>query len=134
MEKGHSIHGLKYSNAYTDMSSEALSEDINKLKAAHLEVYEKLQQLEITAVAGYRKEVKYYAGPRIMLETKTSSDDTVSIKSQNAEILGDLIDKRPQIEVKGSSIKDSGHIYEVEDQDFIELIREINNSQKIGIC
>ncbi|MED4454643.1 alpha/beta hydrolase [Metabacillus fastidiosus] len=124
------INGLKYSNAYTDMSSEPLSEDINKLKAAYPKVYEKLQQVEITAVAGYRKEVKYYAGPRIMLETKTSSDDTVSIKSQNAEILGDLIDKRPQIEVKGSSIKDPGHIYEVEDEEFIALMREVNKKQK----
>ncbi|MED4533250.1 alpha/beta fold hydrolase [Metabacillus fastidiosus] len=129
-ENRNDIKGLEYSNAYTDMSSEPLSEDIHKLKSANPEVYDKLQKMEITAVAGYRKVVQYNPYARTTIETKTSSDDTVSIKSQHAEILGDLIDKRPQIEVKGNGVTDPGHIYEVEDKDFINIIEEVNEKQK----
>jgi len=88
--------GMDYSNAYTDMTSEPLSDDIHKLKSANPEIYRKLEEIDITAVAGYRIEQTvsfspyYYVPPK---DYKTSSDDTVSVKSQNAEILGDLIDE-----------------------------------------
>ncbi|MGG3797568.1 alpha/beta fold hydrolase [Metabacillus fastidiosus] len=108
-------NGLKYSNAYTDLSSEPLTEDINKLKSADPEVYKKLQKMEIKAVAGYKKSFGF----------KIPSDDVVSVESQNADILGDLIDERPEIEVEGMP----GHIYQIEDQDFINLMEEVNKNQ-----
>jgi len=125
--------GMDYSNAYTDMTSEPLSDDIRKLKAANPEIYRKLEEMDITAVAGYRTEYTinyspyYYSPPQ---EYKTNSDDTVSVESQNAEILGDLIDNRPQIEVKGKNTFDPGHVYEVTDSDFIAIIKETNIYQK----
>ena len=124
--------GMDYSNAYTDMTSEPLSDDIRKLKAANPEIYRKLEEMDITAVAGYRTEYTvnyspYYSAPP--QEYKTNSDDTVSVKSQNAEILGDLIDERPQIEVEGTNVFDPGHVYEVEDEDFIKIMKEVNIKQ-----
>ncbi|MED4460941.1 alpha/beta fold hydrolase [Metabacillus fastidiosus] len=124
------IKGMEYSNAYTDMSNEPLSEDIHKLKAANPEVYEKLQKMEITAAAGYRKVDYYDPFTGEKTEMKTHSDDTVSVKSQNAEILGNLIDKRPRIEVKGRGLTDPGHVYEVKDKEFVELMKEVNKQQK----
>ncbi|HZH60708.1 MAG TPA: alpha/beta fold hydrolase, partial [Metabacillus sp.] len=124
--------GMNYSNAYTDMTSEPLSDDIHHLKSANPEIYRKLEEMDITAVAGYRTEYTvnyspyYYSPPQ---EYKTNSDDTVSVKSQNAEILGDLIDERPQIEVEGTNMFDPGHVYEVEDEDFIKIIKEVNIKQ-----
>ncbi|MGG3889456.1 alpha/beta fold hydrolase [Metabacillus fastidiosus] len=107
--------GVKYSNAYTDMSTEPLLEDIHKLKAANPEVYDKLQKMDITAAGGYRK----------VWGVKFAGDDIVSLKSQNAEILEDLIDDRPQYQVKGIP----GHTNEVTDDDFINLIEEVNKNQ-----
>ncbi|AOP17423.1 hypothetical protein BL1202_04503 [Bacillus licheniformis] len=48
--------GKDYSNAYTDMDSKAMTDDINHLKSANPEVYQKLQKMDITAAAGYRTE------------------------------------------------------------------------------
>lgn len=123
-----------YSNAYTDMRSEPMTDDIHHLKPANPEVYRKLLDMDITASAGYRVEEMvsyspyYYQPPT---EYKTSSDDTVSLKSQNGEILGELIDHRPQFEIdKGSGVTDPAHIYEIKDSDYIELIKEVNDKQK----
>lgn len=125
---------MLYSNAYTDMRSEAMTDDIHHLKSANPEVYRKLLEMDITASAGYRTEQMvsyspyYYQPPT---DYKTSSDDTVSVKSQNGEILGDLIDERPQFEIdKGSGVTDPAHIYEIEDSDYIELIKEVNDKQR----
>lgn len=126
--------GMLYSNAYTDMRSEAMTDDIHQLKSANPEVYRKLLEMDITASAGYRVEQlvsysPYYYQPPT--DYKTSSDDTVSVKSQNGEALGDLIDERPQFEIdKGSGVTDPAHIYEIEDSDYIELIKEVNDKQK----
>lgn len=123
-----------YSNAYTDMRSEAMTDDIHHLKSANPEVYRKLLEMDITASAGYRIEQMvsyspyYYQPPT---DYKTSSDDTVSVKSQNGERLGELIDERPQFEIdKGSGVTDPAHIYEIEDSDYIDLIKEVNDKQK----
>jgi len=125
---------MLYSNAYTDMRSEAMTDDIHHLKSANPEVYRKLLEMDITASAGYRIEQMvsyspyYYQPPT---DYKTSSDDTVSVKSQNGEILGELIDERPQFEIdKGSGVTDPAHIYEIEDSDYIDLIKEVNDKQK----
>ncbi|MGX1079045.1 hypothetical protein RKD51_000182 [Bacillus sp. SLBN-57] len=43
--------------------------------------------------------------------------------------MGNLIDERPEIEVKGSGVTNPGHIYEVEDSEFVDLIREVNKKE-----
>ncbi|WP_226529191.1 alpha/beta fold hydrolase [Metabacillus niabensis] len=125
---------MLYSNAYTDMRSEPMTDDIHHLKSANPEVYRKLLEMDITASAGYRTEQMvsyspyYYQPPT---EYKTSSDDTVSVKSQTGEILGELVDQRPQFEIDhGTGVTDPAHIYEIEDSDYIELIKEVNDKQK----
>ncbi|MEC1477658.1 alpha/beta hydrolase [Bacillus haynesii] len=123
---------MEYSNAYTDMASEPMTEDIHHLKSANPEVYQKLLKMDITAAAGYRMEDTVSFSPYYTAsgKHKISSDDTVSVESQNGEILGNLIDKKPQIEVEGSGVTNPGHIYEVEDEEFIHLIEETNEKQR----
>ncbi|MED1065913.1 alpha/beta hydrolase [Bacillus paralicheniformis] len=124
-------NGKNYSNAYTDMDSEAMTEDINHLKSANPEVYQKLQKMDITAAAGYRTEDTVSFSPYYTAsgKHKINSDDIVSVESQHGDILGDLIDKKPEIEVKGSGVTNPGHIYEVEDSEFVDLIREVNKKE-----
>lgn len=124
-------NGKNYSNAYTDMDSEAMTEDINHLKSANPEVYQKLQKMDITAAAGYRIEDTVSFSPYYTAsgKHKINSDDIVSVESQHGDILGDLIDKKPEIEVKGFGVTNPGHIYEVEDSEFVDLIREVNKKE-----
>ncbi len=129
LDNQNDVDGLYYSNAYTDLNSEPMTEDLHNLKAANPEVYEKLLEMEITAAAGYRIEYTYTHSPinPQRIEYKTNSDDTVSVESQNGEILGDLIDYRPQYEIEdGTGVTNPSHIYEIEDEDFRALISEIN--------
>ncbi|KAA6447320.1 alpha/beta fold hydrolase [Bacillus swezeyi] len=123
--------GKDYSNAYTDMDSEAMSEDIHHLKSANPEVYQKLQKMDITAAAGYRTEDTVSFSPYYTASGKhrISSDDIVSVESQHGDILGDLIDEKPEFEVEGSGITDSGHIHETNDSDFVDLIRDVNKKE-----
>ncbi|MCA1180571.1 alpha/beta hydrolase [Bacillus licheniformis] len=123
--------GKDYSNAYTDMDSKAMTDDINHLKSANPEVYQKLQKMDITAAAGYRTEDTVSFSPYYTAsgKHKINSDDIVSVESQHGEILGNLIDERPEIEVKGSGVTNPGHIYEVEDSEFVDLIREVNKKE-----
>jgi len=109
-----------------------MTEDIHHLKSANPEVYQKLLKMDITAAAGYRMEDTVSFSPYYTAsgKHKISSDDTVSVESQNGEILGNLIDKKPQIEVEGSGVTNPGHIYEVEDEEFIHLIEETNEKQR----
>ncbi|MCY7789724.1 alpha/beta fold hydrolase [Bacillus haynesii] len=130
-ENKNNDNGKDYSNAYTDMDSEAMTEDINHLKSANPEVYQKLQKMDITAAAGYRTEDTVSFSPYYTAsgKHKINSDDIVSVESQHGDILGDLIDKKPEIEVKGSGVTKPGHIYEVEDSEFVDLIREVNKKE-----
>lgn len=130
-ENKNNGNGKDYSNAYTDMDSEAMTEDINHLKSANPEVYQKLQKMDITAAAGYRTEDTVSFSPYYTAsgKHKINSDDIVSVESQHGDILGDLIDKKPEIEVKGSGVTNPGHIYEVEDSEFVDLIREVNKKE-----
>ncbi|MEC1417713.1 alpha/beta hydrolase [Bacillus haynesii] len=124
--------GMEYSNAYTDMASEPMTEDIHHLKSANPEVYQQLLKMDITAAAGYRMEDTVSFSPYYTAsgKHKISSDDTVSVESQNGEILGNLIDKKPQIEVEGSGVTNPGHIHEVKDEEFIHLIEKTNEKQR----
>ncbi|TWJ33923.1 hypothetical protein CHCC5027_3657 [Bacillus paralicheniformis] len=130
-ENKNNDNGKDYSNAYTDMDSEAMTVDINHLKSANPEVYQKLQKMDITAAAGYRTEDTVSFSPYYTAsgKHKINSDDIVSVESQHGDILGDLIDKKPEIEVKGSGVTKPGHIYEVEDSEFVDLIREVNKKE-----
>ncbi|WP_457982927.1 alpha/beta fold hydrolase [Bacillus paralicheniformis] len=130
-ENKNNDNGKDYSNAYTDMDSEAMTEDINHLKSANPEVYQKLQKMDITAAAGYRTEDTVSFSPYYTAsgKHKINSDDIVSVESQHGDILGDLIDKKPEIEVKGSGVTNPGHIYEVEDSEFVDLIQEVNKKE-----
>ncbi|MBZ5215283.1 alpha/beta fold hydrolase [Bacillus paralicheniformis] len=130
-DNNNNDNGKNYSNAYTDMDSEAMTEDINHLKSANPEVYQKLQKMDITAAAGYRTEDTVSFSPYYTAsgKHKINSDDIVSVESQHGDILGDLIDKKPEIEVKGSGVTNPGHIYEVEDSEFVDLIREVNKKE-----
>ncbi|MEC4200288.1 MULTISPECIES: alpha/beta hydrolase [Bacillus] len=125
-------NGKNYSNAYTDMDSEAMTEDINHLKSANPEVYQKLQKMDITAAAGYRTEDTVSFSPYYTAsgKHKINSDDIVSVESQHGDILGDLIDEKPEFEVEGSGVTDSGHIHEIRDSDFIDLIRKVNKKEE----
>ncbi|MBA4536187.1 alpha/beta hydrolase, partial [Bacillus aquiflavi] len=108
----------------TDMTSEALSEEMTYLKAANPEVYRKLEEMDITAVAGYD-----LAG---WLGTKSSQDGAVSIQSQQAESLGALIDQRLSYKVDGGAFRPTKppHIYEIKNEEFIELIKKVNKTQQ----
>lgn len=130
-ENKNNDNGKDYSNAYTDMDCEAMTEDINHLKSANPEVYQKLQKMDITAAAGYRTEDTVSFSPYYTAsgKHKINSDDIVSVESQHGDILGDLIDKKPEIEVRGSGVTNPGHIYEVEDSEFVDLIREVNKKE-----
>ncbi|MEC1259026.1 alpha/beta hydrolase [Bacillus swezeyi] len=130
-ENRNNDDGKDYSNAYTDMDNEAMNEDINHLKSANSEIYQKLQKMDITAAAGYRTEETVSFSPYYTAsgKHKISSDDIVSVESQYGDILGDLIDEKPEFEVEGSGITDPGHIYEVEDSEFVDLIQEVNKKE-----
>ncbi|MGE7780245.1 alpha/beta fold hydrolase [Peribacillus sp. NPDC097264] len=121
-------NGILHSNVYTDLSKEEMKEDLQNLKSANPEVYTKLEKMNIIASAGYRMETVYYEGGS--MEVKTESDDVVSLESQNANNLESLIDERPQYEVEGvSTIKNPGHGNEIKDEEFIELIRQVNTDK-----
>ena len=130
-ENKNNDNGKDYSNAYTDMDSEAMTEDINHLKSANPEVYQKLQKMDITAAAGYRTEDTVSFSPYYTAsgKHKINSDDIVSVESQHGDILGDLIDEKPEFEVEGSGVTNSGHIHEIRDSDFIDLIRKVNKKE-----
>ncbi|MCI4127625.1 alpha/beta fold hydrolase [Bacillus haynesii] len=130
-ENKNNDNGKDYSNAYTDMDSEAMTEDINHLKSANPEVYQKLQKMDITAAAGYRTEETVSFSPYYTAsgKHKINSDDIVSVESQHGDILGDLIDEKPEFEVEGSGVTNSGHIHEIRDSDFIDLIRKVNKKE-----
>ena len=128
LENKRNDAGIDHSNAYTDMSTEALSDDIQSLQAANPEVYHKLDEMEITAIAGYRV---FYTGYEYDLRVhETTSDDVVSIDSQQGEVLGSIIDARLKYEVAGSGLLvNPGHNNETKDEDFIDLIRSVNLKQ-----
>ncbi|WP_195257916.1 alpha/beta fold hydrolase [Bacillus paralicheniformis] len=130
-ENKNNDSGKDYSNAYTDMDSEAMTDDINHLKSANPEVYQKLQKMDITAAAGYRTEDTVSFSPYYTAsgKHKINSDDIVSVESQHGDILGDLIDEKPEFEVEGSGVTNSGHIHEIRDSDFIDLIRKVNKKE-----
>ncbi|MBA4538858.1 alpha/beta hydrolase, partial [Bacillus aquiflavi] len=128
----------EHSNVYTDMTSEALSEEMTYLKAANPEVYRKLEEMDITAVAGYDVKVQAtslptysYTGGRVDVE-QSSNDGAVSIQSQQAESLGALIDQRLSYKVDGGAVRltKPPHIYEIENEEFIELIKKVNKTQQ----
>ncbi|MGX1079044.1 ketosteroid isomerase-like protein [Bacillus sp. SLBN-57] len=83
--------GKDYSNAYTDMDSKAMTDDINHLKSANPEVYQKLQKMDITAAAGYRTEDTVSFSPYYTAsgKHKINSDDIVSVESQHGENFGE---------------------------------------------
>ncbi|WP_240687873.1 alpha/beta fold hydrolase [Bacillus licheniformis] len=130
-ENKNNDNGKDYSNAYTDMDCEAMTEDINHLKSANPEVYQKLQKMDITAAAGYRTEdtVSFFPLLYRKRKHKINSDDIVSVESQHGDILGDLMIKSQEIEVRGSGVTNPGHIYEIEDSEFVDLIREVNKKE-----
>lgn len=116
---------VKHSNVYTDMASEAMLEDLEHLKVANPEVYQMLEEMEITAIAG----LDYTIQPSGLLGTTkkySSHDGAVSAKSQRAESLGNLVDHRLTIDVDGFGFIDPAHIKQIRDEDFVELIEEIN--------
>ncbi|MDA1476875.1 alpha/beta fold hydrolase [Bacillus changyiensis] len=126
------IDGKDYSNAYTDLDCEAMTEDINHLKSANPEVYQKLKDINITAVAGNVEEEYVNAHPsdtRTSPKYKKNSDEVVSVKSQHGDILGELIDKKLEIDVKGNGITRPAHIYETEDDEFVDLIKKVNKKE-----
>lgn len=116
---------VKHSNVYTDMASEAMLEDLEHLKVANPEVYQMIEEMEITAIAG----LDYTIQPSGLLGTTkkySSHDGAVSAKSQRAESLGNLVDHRLTIDVDGFGFIDPAHIKQIRDEDFVELIEEIN--------
>lgn len=112
--------GRIHSNVYSDMSSEAMDEDIDKLKVINPGVYDKLKEMEITAVAG--NSVIEWGNNK----TVNDGDDVVSLDSQHGKNLGDLIDKRKSIQVYSEGIKNPGHLHEITDEEFIDIIKEVN--------
>ncbi|MEI3604356.1 alpha/beta fold hydrolase [Pseudogracilibacillus sp. SE30717A] len=122
--------GILHSNVYTDMKSEAMIEDIEHLKIANPEAYQKLEEMEITAVAGRDTTThKYYNEFKGQVEefvVPDTHDGAVSVNSQHAESLGALINNRLSYDVKGESISKPAHSKEIKNTDFIELIRQIN--------
>lgn len=123
--------GVLHSNVYTDMKSEAMEEDINNLKIANPEAYQRINEMEITAAAGRDYSVEYSGGLGISENKKYDTHDgAVSIKSQHAESLGKLVDYRPSYEVTGNGISNPAHSHEIESEDFIDLISEVNSFQK----
>lgn len=123
--------GVLHSNVYTDMKSEAMIEDIGHLKVANPEAYQKLEELEITAAAG-RDYTEQFSG-RLGIGTSrkyNTHDGAVSVKSQHGVSLGKLIDNRPSYGVKGESINKPAHSKEIEDEKFMELIRQVNGKHE----
>lgn len=121
--------GVLHSNVYTDMQSEPMSEDLEHLKVANPEVYQKLEEMEMTAAAGREiNTIKYANEFTGKVETYTypdTHDGAVSVKSQHGESLGTLIDHRPTYDVKGKGITNPAHSHEIANEDFIELIRQV---------
>lgn len=119
-----------HSNVYTDMTSEAMEEDINQLKVANPEAYRAFEQIEITAAAGHDTTTHYSYGTRFGIkeyETDDKWDGAVSVKSQHAESLGSLIDHRPTYKIEGESLSRPAHSFETIDEAFIDLIYQVNN-------
>ncbi|MDA7025202.1 alpha/beta fold hydrolase [Bacillus sp. CLL-7-23] len=118
----NNIDGKDYSNAYTDLDSEAMTEDINRLKSANPEVYQKLKEIDIIAASGYRDS-------QIALD----SDDIVSTESQHGDILGELIDKKTVFKIDKArlslNIKHLAHLEEIRDDDFVDLIQKVNEKE-----
>ncbi len=118
---------LNFSNAYSDLAAEPMSDDIGHLRSNNPELYRKLLDMNITAVAGY--SVNTYINPRTgeVVKKPKGSDDVVSVDSQNGVILEDLIDERIKVEVEGNStISNPGHVNEINDEDFLKIIKEVN--------
>ncbi|MEI3614237.1 hypothetical protein [Pseudogracilibacillus sp. SO30301A] len=86
---------------------------------------------QVTAAAGRDYTDQFFGRLGIGTSRKYyTNDGAVSVKSQHAESLGDLIDNRPSYDVKGESINNPAHSNEITDEDFIELIRQVNTNQK----
>ncbi|NPC94623.1 hypothetical protein HOO54_20935 [Bacillus sp. WMMC1349] len=99
-----------------------MTEDINHLKSANPEVYQKLKDMDITAASGYRDSW-------IALD----SDDIVSTESQHGDILGELIDEKRVFKIDDARLSlDSKHLAyleEVRDDDFVNLIQKVNEKE-----
>lgn len=76
-------------------------EDVDHLKAANPETYQKLDNMFITAAAG-RDYTEQFAGRLGIGKVKTyqTHDGAVSVKSRHGESLGALIDDRPSYDIK----------------------------------
>ncbi|MBO1001780.1 alpha/beta fold hydrolase [Pseudogracilibacillus auburnensis] len=126
--------GILHSNVYTDMKSEAMLEDIEHLKVANPEAYQKLEEMEITAAAGRDtttyKSYNEFKGEVEEFVVPDTHDGAVSVKSQYGESLGELIDNRPSYDVKGEGISNPAHSHEITDEGFIHLIRQVNSDHK----
>src|SRR5690625_1534651 len=126
--------GVLHSNVYTDMESESMSEDLDHLKVANPEVYQKLEAMEMTAAAGREtntvKYVNEFTGQVETYNYTDSHDAAISVESKHRESLGTLIDRRPSYDVEGKRIKYPANSHESDDEDFIELIRQINSAYK----
>ncbi|GIO24154.1 alpha/beta fold hydrolase [Oceanobacillus sp. J11TS1] len=124
---------FQHSNAYTDMNSEAMVDDVEELKLANPETHEKLLEMEITAVAGRDHTtytVKGYGGYDGTYKVYDTSDGAVSVKSQHGESLEAIIDNRFSYDVKGEGISKPAHSFEIISEDFIQLIRQVNTDNK----
>lgn len=101
--------GVSHSNVYTDMKSETMSDAVDQIEETNPEVYQQLQEMDITAVAG---------------DDKFDSDLVVSVKSQHGDKLGNIIDERLRYDVDTI-----GHLNEVNNEEYIDLISEVNKTE-----
>lgn len=107
-----------------------MADTVEQLKAANPDAYEKLEDIFITAAAGrdtttanfyndYSREYEEFDIPK-------SHDGAVSVKSQHAKSLKGLIDYQPSYDVEGNI----PHSNEIRNEDFIELIKNVNYEVK----
>src|SRR5699024_3032304 len=118
---------VEHSNSYTDMKNEAMVDTLDNLSVANPEVYEKLYDIDTTTVAAR----DYSIQPSGLLGTTKrydTHDGAVSVKSQHGEALEDLVDERLSFEIRGNGLLDPAHGYQIEDPEFIKLIRDTNIS------
>ncbi|MFD1067596.1 hypothetical protein [Oceanobacillus locisalsi] len=123
----------EHSNAYTDMNSEAMVEDVENLTLANPESHEKLLDMEITAVAGRdytTGTVKRYGVDDETYKIHDTSDGVVSVESQHGESLEAVIDDRISYDVKGEGIAKPAHSFEIKNEDYIQLIQQVNTNNK----
>ncbi|MDY0405165.1 alpha/beta fold hydrolase [Virgibacillus sp. 179-BFC.A HS] len=118
--------GIDHSNVYTDMASESMGDDINHLKAANPEAYEKLEEMDITATAGSSGTISTYNYFDRKTEKVYLGDHIVSVNSQLAKELGDLIDDHEIYSIK----MPIAHLKEIRNEEFIDLVKEVNKKEK----